>query len=157
MPTAPFNSKADYGDGYILSIGGQTGATGTEDWIVIGEITETNLSGQKRSTVNPTNTQSGGRVEKAGTLLDYGQVKISYNVIDSDAGQVALNAAFLAGGLWDFKIQKRPNAKLTQTSGSMYAISGVITDGPSFDLDPTKLVVGSVTIDIDYMAETVGS
>lgn len=150
MPTTPYTgSKASQAMGTVASIGPLTGSTGTETFTSIGEITSADFSGAKRTVLNPTNMQSGGIVEKLDTLLDNGQCKLTMNRVTTDPGQLALNAAFVAGGKYDWEVQEPVDAELGQTTkGNLYAFSAIISAGPEFSLDPTKLTTLTYTLDI---------
>src|ERR1700739_1857124 len=147
MPTYT-GSKASVGMGTSVSIGPLAGAT-TPTYTAIGEITAIEFSGAKRSVLMTTNMESGGIVEKLDTLADFGQIKLTMNRVTNDAGQLALRAAFVAGGKYLWQIQEPVDAVIGQTTtGNLYALTAIISDGPSFSLDPEKQTVISYTLDI---------
>jgi hypothetical protein len=148
MPT--YNgSKASEAMGTDVGVGPLASATGTPTYTSLAEITAVDFSGAKRSVLNPTNMQSGGIVEKLDTLLDNGQIKLTMNRITNDAGQLALAAAFTAGGKYLFQVTEPVNAEIGQTTtGNKYAFTAIISEGPAFSLDPTKLTVLSYTLDV---------
>lgn len=149
--TAPSytGSKSSEAMGTLVAIGPAVGATGTPTYTCITEITAVDFSGSKRSVLNPTNMLSGGLVEKLDTLLDNGQIKLSFNRVTSDAGQEAIQSAYTAGGKWNFCVQEPINEAIGQsTAGNQYQFVAIISSGPEFSLDPTKLTTNSYTLDI---------
>lgn len=151
-------SKASVPMDTVVSIGPLASATGSPTYTAIGEVTAAQFSGAKRTVLNPTNFQSTG-IEKIDALADYGSLKLTMNRITNDAGQVALQAAWVAGGKYLFEVQEEIDAALGQTTtGNLTTFSAIISDGPAFDLEPNKLPVLSYTLDISgATAFTAGS
>ena len=89
-------SKAQTGRGAVLSIGGVASATGTPTWVPIFEVKKTSIKNQWDK-VERTNFNSGILKEFGKTMLDAGTVSLGGGRVSSDAGQAALNAAFLDG------------------------------------------------------------
>jgi Putative Ig domain len=152
-------SKASEAMGTSVGVGPLASAGGSPSYTEVGEITAVAFSGSKRSVLNPTNMQSGGIVEKLDTLLDNGQIKLTMNRVTTDTGQIALGAAYVAGGKYLFQVTEPVNAEIGQTeTGNLYEFTAIISEGPSFDLDPTKLTTVSYTLDVSgAISFTAGS
>jgi hypothetical protein len=150
-------SKASVPMETVLSVGPLVG-TSNPTYVPVAELTAAQFSGAKVAVLNPTNFQSS-MVEKLNTLADAGQVKITMNRITNDAGQLALTAAWVAGGRYLFQVQEAPDASIGQTTtGNLTQFAAIISDGPSYDLEPMKLPVLSFTLDIsNAIAFTAGS
>jgi hypothetical protein len=132
-------SKSQVALGVIVAIGPRADAVGTPVFVPIFELKQNNRTGQKFGTEMVTNFNSGGVEEKVKTLLDPGQWAISGNRVSSDAGQIALHAAFLdSTGLYLFQItyDKRPDQV---TTADVEAFAALVT---SFD---TTSGVGKTT------------
>lgn len=141
-------SKANIPVDTVVSIGPSASASGEPSYTMIGEIISVEFSGAKVPVLNTTNMQSTAQ-EKLNGLPDYGQCKISMNRITNDAGQVALAAAWAAGGKYLFEVQEPINAEIGQTSvGNLNQFEAIISDGPAFGLDPMKATTLSYTLDI---------
>jgi len=155
----PVPSKAAVlGAGAVLSIGGITGATGTETFVPIGELNDFKFDSIKRSTTNNTNFDSGQIVQKLGTLLDFGTLSGTYNRVPTNAGQLALIAANANGGAYDVKLQLQPNPLIGQTTaGDLYEMSGIVTEAGAFDLSQTKVSTGTFTVDLNSVVFTAGN
>lgn len=142
-------SKASEAMGSVVSIGPLVTATGTATYVPIAEITSTEFSGAKRTVLNTTNMNSGGFAEKLDSIADYGNIKLTMNRINNDPGQLALAAAFGAGGKYLFEVQEPINAEIGQTTtGDLTKFVAIVSEGPNFSLDPTKVTVLSCTLDI---------
>src|ERR1700733_14133937 len=160
MPTfVPVQSKAQIlGAGCTLSIGSVTGTTGTETFTPIGELTDFKFASIKRATTTNTNFDSGQIVQKLGTTLDFGQLTGTYNRVSTNAGQLALIAANAGGQAYDFELQLEPNILAGQTTtGDLYKVSGIVTEGGAFDLSQTKVSSCTFTIDLNSVLFTAGS
>jgi hypothetical protein len=141
-------SKASTSLGVTVSIGPLASATGSPTYTAIGEVSSASFSGAKRTVLNPTNFQSS-MIEKSDALADPGQIKLTMNRVTNDAGQMALQAAWNAGGKYLFQVQEEPDASIGQTTtGNLYAFQAIISEGPTFDMDPNKLTVLSYTLDM---------
>jgi hypothetical protein len=161
MPFTPVASKAAVlGAGTVLSIGGVTGAAGTETFVPIGELSDFKFDGFKRSTTTNTNFDSGQVQQDLGTILDYGTLAGTYNRVSTNAGQLALIAALQSTGgfAYDFKLQLQPNALLGQTTtGDLYTLSGIVTEAGAFDLSQTKVSSSTFSIKLNAVAFVAGS
>jgi hypothetical protein len=130
-------SKAVTGAGSTLSIGTTP--------VLIGEITSLKLSGRKFGTDNATNMSSTVE-EFIATIADMGEWACDFNRVSSDAGQIALEAAFAAGQLNPFTIQLEKTPTQT-TSGDSYTFKALITEC-DYSFEPTKKQVGSCKLKI---------
>ena len=117
-------SKAKVGRGTVVSIGGQTGAAGTENLIKVGEVMESSFTGSAWATEDVTNFDSNVDDEFLTTTRNNGELTLKYNVIDSDPGQQALIAAYNTGFKYDFTVQLKPGQG--QTTGTSYAFSALV-------------------------------
>jgi hypothetical protein len=140
-------SKAQTGAGTTLSIG----ATPT----LIGEVKNIKLNGRKFDTDDVTNMSSTVK-EFIATMMDPGEVSFDFNRVSSDAGQVALEAAFSAGSLSAFTIQL-PKAPSQTTTGDKYAFSALVTEC-DYSFETTKADAGSAKLKISgTIVETIGT
>lgn len=155
----PTLSKAQIlGSGCTLSIGGITGAGGSDTFVPLGELSDFSFDGIKRSTTNNTNFDSGNTVQYLGTLLDYGTLSGTYNRVSNNAGQLALLAALQSGAAYDFKLQLVPNALTGQIlTGDSYLLSGIVTEAGAFDLSQSKVSSEKFSIQLNSVAFTAGS
>ncbi|MGF7180388.1 hypothetical protein [Tunturiibacter psychrotolerans] len=159
MPTVA-SKAAVLGAGTVLSIGGVTGATGTETFLPVGELTDIKFDGFKRETAQNTNFDSGQIRQDLGTILDYGSISGTYNRVSTNTGQLAMIAALQStgGNAYDFKLQLPVNALLAQTTtGDLYTISGIVTEAGAFDLSQTKVSTSNFSIKINSFTFTAGS
>lgn len=141
-------SKAAVELGSSVSIGPLASATGSPTYTAIGEINEVEFSGSKGSVVKVTNMQSTAQ-EKVGTIPDLGQIKITANRVSTDAGQLAMIAAFQSFGTYLFEVQEPILPALGQTTaGNLYKFAGIVSDGPTFTLSPEKPSTVTFTIEI---------
>ncbi len=136
--------------GVVISIGGVTGAGGSEVFNPIGEITGTAKVGGLKNNVIDVSTFGANVKRKLGGMVDYGQVTFTTLRVSNDVGQAALVAAAATGSLYDFKIQLAPNTPAGQTSvGDLIAFSAIVTEAGGFDMDMSKASEYSFTLDID--------
>jgi hypothetical protein len=150
MPTASLSKGQVAGIGAVISIGALTGTTGTETFTPIGEINDGKFSGFKRNTTPTTNFNSGGLVTNLSTTLDYGTFTGTVIRVSNDAGQMALSAALVQGGAYDFEIQLEPNAADGQTTtGDLVTFSAIVTEAGAFDLSLTKASEFPITLTIN--------
>jgi hypothetical protein len=156
---APNQSAASItGVGSVLSIGGLTGLTGTETFIVVGEVTDFKWDGGTRATTPVTNFGSGGVVQKVSTTLDLGTMTFTTNRIGNNAGQLAVIAAMNTGGAYDFKVQLPVNPNIGQTTtGDLITCSAIVTKAGGFDLSLNKTPDYTFTIDLNSYTMTAGS
>src|ERR1700734_1986468 len=145
--TTPLSKGQASGIGAIISIGAVTGSTGTETFVPIGEISDGKFSGFKRNTTPTTSFGTGGVVTNLSTTIDYGTFTGTVIRVTSDAGQVALMAALVQGGSYDFEVQLEPNAADGQvTKGDLATFSAIVTEAGAFDLSLTKASEFTLTL-----------
>lgn len=119
-------SKAQSGRGSAISIGAVSGGTGSgETFTLIGEVSESGISGNAWGTEDSTNFQSGADEEFLSTVRNNGEVGMVVNRVSSDAGQIALETAYQSGNKYDFQIVL-PKLASQVTSGDMYAFSALV-------------------------------
>ncbi len=141
-------SKAQAGKGSSLSIGGITGAVGTETFVLIGEIKTSGISGAQWGSEDVSNFQSGNDQEFITTTRNNGTIDISGNRISSDAGQVAVETAFSNGLKYDFKLVLPINTQAGQTSvGDTYTFSALV-ESRDISIDTTKAIGWSVKLKV---------
>jgi hypothetical protein len=116
-------SKARVGRGSALSIGGVTDGT-TVAFQHIAEANKASFSGGSWGTVDVTSFDSGVDEEFKTTTRNNGDLNLEGFLVDSDAGQVAVQAAYDSGNLYDFKLQLLPGPG--QTTGTLYTFSGLV-------------------------------
>jgi hypothetical protein len=137
------------GLGTVVSIGGVTGASGTETFTPIGEVSDAKFSGKKKGVTTTTNFASLGVVTKVGTTLDYGQFTCTLPRIPNDTGQMAVLAAIAANANYDFEVVLPINALIGQTAqGDKYTFSAVVSEAGDFDISLTKISEYNFTFDI---------
>ena len=98
--------------GTVLSI-----KTGPTTFTPIAQITDFSAFSGSASVIDTTNLDSTAK-EKLMGLQDFGKVSLSFNLIPSDAGQVALEAAKASRALTEFK--------LVLSEGTSYSFSGFV-------------------------------
>lgn len=148
-------TQAQVARGSVFSIGTQAGfPAGTqafaagETFNVVGEVISGKFTGSKKDTVDATNMESGGYHEMVDTgMVSYGSLEITVNRVGSDAGQTAMNAAFLATGPFDFTVQL-PLAKGQTTKGDLLSFCGIVSTGGDMDLVTNKQVELTYKIEI---------
>jgi hypothetical protein len=146
-------SKSQIVTSTVVSIG--SGGTG-ETFTNIAEVIDAQFAGFKQSTADVTSFNSGGVKQKLNTLLDYGTLKVTANRISSDPGQVAVQAAVIAGGNHDFKIVL-PMAPGQTTTGDSMVITGIVVDFMPGSFSLTKQPTIEFTIDINNIVTTEGA
>ena len=147
MPAVYTNSKSQVLRGAAFSLGGPVGTTPT--YVLVGETVSGSFSGAKRNVLDNTNMQSGQYSEKLDTQIDSGQLKLVYNRVSNDAGQVALQAAFAAGGVYQFEIALPLNPRAGQVAtGDLITFAAIISGGPEFEIMVDKVAQTSITLDI---------
>jgi len=139
MPT--YNgSRAQAGRGSQLSIGGLTGAGGVDTYTLVGEIKTAGISGAQWGTEDVSNFESGADQEFLSTMRDNGTLDLAGNRVSSDAGQVAVEAAFSSGLKYDFKLQLPINTQAGQTTvGDSYTFSALV-QSRDIAVDTTKAI-----------------
>ena len=147
MPTYS-GSRAQAGRGSSLSIGGITGAVGTETYTLIGEIKTSGISGAQWNTEDVSNFQSGADSEFITTMRDNGTIDVAGNRIASDAGQVAVETAFGNGLKYDFKLVLPINTQAGQTTvGDTFQFSALV-QSRDIAIDTTKAISWQVKLKI---------
>ena len=146
------SSQAGIGLGSILSIG-TVGATPT--FTLVGELKSLTQSGRSVGTEDTTNFQSSAK-EFLPTLVDSGTWDFSGNRIGSDAGQIAMEAAFSGLSLLPFKIQLPKTSKQT-TAGDTFTFTALVQDlNYSVSVDKAVTVTGKLKVS-GIITETPGS
>ena len=110
-------SKSISGLGTTLGIGGTP--------TTIGEVIDIVQSGRSMKTDATTNLQSTAE-EFIGTILSQGAWDVTLNRVAADAGQIALEAAFVAGVPISFTLQE-PKGSFT-TAGPKWVFNAVVTE-----------------------------
>jgi hypothetical protein len=134
--------------GTVISIGGVTGATGTETFLPLGSITDAKVSGVKVATTDVTTFVAAVK-RKLGTIADYGTVTVTTLRVSNDPGQAAVVAAGTTGQCYDFKIQLPVNTATQTTTGDLIAFSAIVTESGGFDLSLSKQPDFTCTLEID--------
>lgn len=132
------------GKGTILSMGPASTYT------AVGQIKTIQFNGQKWSFDDITNLNSpavgpGVLEEALPAKLAPGELAVAGIFLPNDAGQEALNTAFQAGTLENFKVQL-PMGPGQTTAGNLYAFSGYVQEFPAPDVQFDKVVNFKVTI-----------
>lgn len=155
-------TKGAPGTGATLSIG--TPGTG-ETFVTIGQVKNISWTQPKLQTEDATNLGSAtlGQAtlkEYLPTVIEPGQMTGQLIYLPGDAGQQAVNTAFLSGIVHDFKLQFPALAEFGQTTtGNLYAFSGFVLEQPLPDgVDPQKIMTSKITVQIvTAVTVTVGS
>lgn len=133
------SSQAFAGRGSKLERG--DGATPTEHFVAIAELTKINRSGSKADLADITNMDSGNYREKLPTLLDAGEISFEGNYIPSDATQVSLQS--------DFDGQTEHNWKIVLPgSRGNWSFAAYVTalDVPDLEVSKQATITGKLTI-----------
>jgi hypothetical protein len=152
------NSQSQSGLGALLSIGALSGGTpGT--FTPIAELNDIPFEFAKWKTTPTTHFQS--TIESAGkTIPGITIIEVKGNRVGSDAGQMAVMAAYAAQGAYDFKLlfPKNPNLATPQaTTGDSFAFSAKVL-GVKFGLKPDGTIETSISLQFDTLpVETVGA
>ena len=105
-----------------------------------------------------TNFDSKGVAQKLGTILDLGTFTFTCNRVSNNAGQIAVNAACISGGSFDFHMQLPINPLVGQTTiGDLVVMSGIVTEAGSFDVSLDKVSEYTFTLDLNAYSVTVGN
>lgn len=145
-PNGQTNSKAFAGRSSVLSIGPVVG-TETPTFTEIGEVKNASISGRKYSTVDVTNFDSPNAYQEfIATVIDPGSISCSGNYVSSDAGQIALNAAFAAGEVYMFELQL-PKGPGQMTKGDQYAF-GALVESFDISVEPSKEISFTASLKI---------
>jgi hypothetical protein len=119
-------TKAQSGLGSLVKIGAVT----------IGEIQSIKQSGCKWDTEEATNLASTAK-EFVPTIIDWGEFQVSAKRVSTDAGQLAVVAAFGTGASSAFSVTLLKEAGQV-TTGDIYTFNGIVTE-LSIAVDATKL------------------
>jgi hypothetical protein len=140
-------SKAQAGRGTQFSIGSLAG-TLTPTYVLVGEVKTSGITGAQWGTEDVTNSDSGPDQEFISTIRDNGTLDLSGNRVASDAGQVAVEAAFGSGLKYDFKLVLPINVQAGQsTVGDTYTFAGLV-QSRDFSIDVTKAISFSTKIKV---------
>lgn len=131
-------SKAQAGRGTTLSIG----ATPT----LIGELNDIPIQRGKWETVDVTNFESVSDAEYLTTIRKAGSLTVKGNRVVSDAGQVAVEAAYQSGALSAFAITL-PMTSTQTVKGDTYTFNAYVLSA-DFSVQPTKQIEFSMELQI---------
>lgn len=141
-------SAAQAGRGSTLSIGGTP--------TMIGELSDVPFNRGKWQTADVTNFESGSDAEFISTIRKPGTVTLKGNRVSSDAGQIAVEAAYQSGALVAFTLQL-PKTPAQTSSGDKYTFSALVL-GSDFDVKTTEAIEFSIELQISgAVTLTVGS
>jgi hypothetical protein len=116
-------------------------AFAADTYAQIGEVESFGAFGDELEIIKFTSL-SDGRVQKVQGVADAGDIDLTVAFDPADAGQIAVAAAFAAGGAFNFKVEL--NNPLTTGSGphngTQFYFKGVVT-GNSYDTGTSKDVV----------------
>lgn len=132
------SSQAQAGRGTSISIG----STPT----LIGEVTDIPLNRGKWETTEVTNFESGSDAEFLATIRKPGPITIKGNRVSSDAGQVAVEAAYQSGALAQFTVQLVKTSAQT-SSGDKYVFNALVLNS-DFSIQPSKEIAFSLDLQI---------
>ncbi|HEY1213677.1 MAG TPA: phage tail tube protein [Bryobacteraceae bacterium] len=119
-----------------LSIGGIIGASNETTYTPVGECKDASRSGGSWGTEDVSNFDSDKNEEFISTMRNNGEVSLAFNKVPSDAGQLALRAAYDDGLKRRFTIQYP--AGQGQTTGEIDTFAALVV---SVDMD-TKVKSG---------------
>lgn len=162
LPVVPTsNSQGQIGLGTVLSIGPAASATGTPAYTPIGEVLSADPSGGTRNVVKWTELDNLYAQKRSGTI-DAGELTMKVARVATDAGQIALKAAWLdaTGQPYLFKVQLYPNTAAGQaTTGDSGVFPAIISKYNELgSLNPEGLIQTEFTLDITGpMTVTPGS
>ena len=139
-------SKGFTGRGTTLSMGPSPATTFTK----VAQVKTFSYAGQKWSFDEITNSDSqaigpGVLKESIPNEVDPGELSIAGVYLPSDAGQLALAAAFNSGVLQDFELQL-PLGPGQTTTGNLMKFSGYIEDPALPDVDYSKSLTFKATV-----------
>jgi hypothetical protein len=146
-------SLAGIGLGSVLSI--NTGTASTPTWTAVGELRKLNLTGRQAGTADTTNFASAAREFKP-TLIASGTWDIEGNRVGGDAGQVAMEAAFVGLAMKQFKIQL-PISGAQTTTGDSFTFTALVEElDYSVEVDKVVMLTGKLKVS-GVLTETAGS
>ena len=136
-------NHAQVAQGATISIGGITGASGTETFSLIGDFMSLSLAGGDRTIIDVSTLASTGK-EKLGGLADPGKATLMVNrrATGADPGDVVMQTAWGGPGYaYDFKIQLPINPTAAQTvAGDHATFSAIVSSGPKMDFAIDKAI-----------------
>jgi hypothetical protein len=146
-------SLAGIGLGTVLSV--NTGTVSTPTWTAVGELNKLNLSGRQAGTADTTNFASGAREFKP-TLITSGSWEFGGNRVGGDAGQVAMEAAFVGLAMKSFKIQL-PISGAQTTTGDSFTFTALVEElDYSVEVDKVVTISGRLKVS-GILTETAGT
>lgn len=128
-------SKTKFSIGTTLAATTLTAFAG-DTYAQIGEIESFGAFGDELEIIKFTSL-SDGRVQKVQGVADAGDIDLVVGFDPADAGQLAVIAAFVAGGAFNFKVEL--NNKLT-TNGTQFYFKGIVT-GQNYEAGTSKDVI----------------
>lgn len=145
-------TQGGIGLGTVLSIGDTASPVGFTD---VGELSELNGSGRQAGTADMTNFESGAR-EFLATLIDSGTWAFTGNRVGGDAGQLLMEAAFVALELRTFKIQL-PKTQAQTVIGDSFTFKALIEQlNYTVGVDTAQKIQGQLKVS-GIMTITAGS
>lgn len=146
------SSKAGIGLGTLLSIGDTASPIG---YTPVAELNKCTQSGRQAGTADTTNFQSAAR-EFLPTLIDSGTWAVGGNSISGDAGQIAMEAAFVGLQLHTFKIQL-PKSQSQTTTGDSFLFLALV-EQLNYDIGVDKAVTFEAQLKVSgILGRTPGS
>jgi hypothetical protein len=131
-------SKAQAGRGTTIGIGGTP--------TLIGEVTDIPMALPKWETAEVTNLDSGSDAEYITTIRKSSNFSVKGNRVASDAGQVAVQAAYATGTVSSFTVQLLKTGSQT-TTGDKYVFNALVLS-QSFDITPAKQIEYALDLQI---------
>ena len=130
LPTLPAStytsSKGQSGAGVLLYIGGVSGVSSGETFAIVTEVMDLPVTLPKWKTADTTNLQSSVE-ESSKTLLGLTTISVKGNRVPSDAGQLAIQAAYASKQPYDFIVVFPKNAAEGQTTvGDSFTFSALV-------------------------------
>jgi hypothetical protein len=133
-------SKTKFSIGTTLAATTLTAFAG-DTYAQIGEIESFGAFGDELEIIKFTSL-SDGRVQKVQGVADAGDIDLVVGFDPADAGQLAVIAAFTAGGAYNFKVELN-NALTTGSgphNGTQFYFKGIVT-GQSYEAGTSKDVI----------------
>ena len=135
MPYTETQAQSGLGTTFAIN----TGTASVPVWTTIGEIVTAPQSGRMAKTADATNLESLG-VEWIATLIDSGNFDVTTNRVAGDAGQVAVEAAFVGKSRQQYKVTL-PIAAGQTTAGDTYSFSALVEESnPLADISTDKVI-----------------
>jgi hypothetical protein len=131
-------SAAQAGRSSLLSIGGTP--------TLIGEVKSVSLNRGEWQTIDVTNFQSGVEQEWISTIRNSGTVAVKFNRVSADAGQAAVETAYISGAVTAFVLEL-PKVSGQVTHGDRYSFSAIVTKS-NFTDEVKSVIEGDVELKI---------